>query len=180
MDYLNFDVAVERAVAGYRVRVNSPMGQERGDLASLLDSQILEQFLKDVGRSNRGSTRDLSPEEPVQADWESMTTRFGTQLFKTLFSQKIKAFLQRNLDKADVEDKGLRLRLLLTDVPELAMFPWEFLYDPDKKRFLALYTETPLVRFPELPEPIDSRVVTPPFKILVANACPARYGKAVL
>jgi hypothetical protein len=70
---------------------------------------------------------------------------------------------------------GLRLRMNLTAVPELAILPWEFLYEPERRRFLTLYTETPLVRYLELSEPDDYRPVKPPFKILVAIACPARY-----
>jgi hypothetical protein len=40
MDYLNFDLMVERAEPGYRVRVDSPMGQA---LRALAERDILAQ-----------------------------------------------------------------------------------------------------------------------------------------
>jgi hypothetical protein len=177
MDYVNFDLEVERAEPGYRVRVDSPVGSMHEDLKSPFELPSVEQFLNGVGRSNRAVTRDLSPVESVEADIEHTTTRVGTQLFEAFLPGNVKVMLRRSLDKADGEDKGLRLRLRLTDVPELTLLPWEFLYDPDNRRFFTLYTETPLVRYPELPQPVDSRSVTPPFKVLVAIACPPRYGQ---
>jgi hypothetical protein len=173
MDYVNFDLLVERAEPGYRVKVISEQGEERSDLAPLPEDLSVERFLQGIGRSNRAATRDLHPVESVPADIERTTIRFGTQLFETLFPTPIKRMLDRNVG-ASGQDKGLRLRLHLTHVPELAILPWEFLYDSVWK-FFALNPKISLVRYLELPQPVGSPMVTPPFKILVAIACPARY-----
>ena len=49
----------------------------------------------------------------------------------------------------------LRLRLHLSEVPELLNLPWEYLYDPSANNFLALSVDTPLVRYLDLPERIQ-------------------------
>jgi hypothetical protein len=46
--------------------------------------------------------------------------------------------------------------------------PWEYLYDPKPRdRFFALSIRTPIVRFPELPEPIRPMPASRPLRLLV-------------
>jgi formylglycine-generating enzyme required for sulfatase activity len=91
---------------------------------------------------------------------------FGTRLFETVFADKVGDCLRVSLELAKAQDQGLRIRLRLTDVPELADLPWEYLYAPDLKRFLALSDETVLVRYLELAQPPAAVHVTPPLTLL--------------
>lgn len=96
----------------------------------------------------------------------------GEELFYSLFAGGIGEAFYRSLETLD-EDEGLRIVLRLSDVPALAVFPWEFLYDPQGERFLALDARTPLVRYLELPvaEPA-TLLVDPPLRILTVLANP--------
>ena len=67
----------------------------------------------------------------------------------------------------------MRLRLRLTDTPELADLPWEFLYDPRLNRFLAQSRRTPLVRYLDLPDPPQPLSVDGPLRLLVMISSPS-------
>ena len=72
---------------------------------------------------------------------------------------------------------GMRLRLRLADVPELAELPWEFLYDPRLNRFLAQSRHTPLVRYLDLPDPPQPLSVEGPLRLLVMISSPSDYAE---
>ena len=57
---------------------------------------------------------------------------------QTFVSEVLSAEEIRNTDL-------LRIRLRLSDTPELAELPWEFLYDQTRNRFLGLSDRTPLM-----------------------------------
>ena len=69
----------------------------------------------------------------------------------------------------------MRVRLRLAECPELADLPWEFLYDRDAHRFLALSEWTPLVRYLDLPSRVRPLAVQPPVRILVMVASPSDF-----
>jgi CHAT domain len=69
----------------------------------------------------------------------------------------------------------MRLRLRLTDAPELAELPWEFLYDPRHNKFLAQSRHTPLVRYLDLPNPPSRLGVQGPLRLLVMISNPSDY-----
>ncbi|MHC4854457.1 MAG: CHAT domain-containing protein, partial [Planctomycetota bacterium] len=66
---------------------------------------------------------------------------------------------------------GLRLKLRIKP-PELAALPWEFLYDPRQAEYICLSRDTPVIRYLELPHPIQPLVVRPPLSILGMIASP--------
>jgi len=96
----------------------------------------------------------------------------GRLLFEAAFAGEVLTALRRSLDKAAQHDAGLRIRLRLADAPELTDLPWEALYDPGRDRFLALSSETPLVRYLDLPEAIEPLKTQPPLRILPVMASP--------
>ena len=51
--------------------------------------------------------------------------------------------------------------------------PWEFLYDPRQAEYVCLSRNTPLVRYLELQQPLQSLKVTPPLRILGVIAGPS-------
>jgi hypothetical protein len=149
--YLNFDLRIERASqvpggAGYRaVVIGSPAGETNVEFTLPDASQL------------------------AQADAPQLA---GRLLFDAIFTGEALSCLRRSQDAAEDEAAGLRIRLRLADAPELANLPWEYLYDRTRDRFLALSTETPLVRYLELPEPVRLLEVKPPLRVLVVIASP--------
>ncbi|MFQ5858614.1 MAG: CHAT domain-containing protein, partial [Anaerolineae bacterium] len=176
MMYLDFDLLIERSETGYRARVlNSPAGQATTDLASTIAQTDTEEFLADIGRPQRGILRDARRTGSPKAEARDAVTAFGARLFAALFAGEVGTCLRRSLDEAHRQSAGLRIRLRLTDVPELADLPWEYLYDPTSRDFLTLSVETPLVRYLDLPHRIEPLAVQPPLRILVVIAGPTDY-----
>lgn len=95
----------------------------------------------------------------------------GGELFRAVFTGEVKERWQESLAKLGA-GCGLRLRLRLEGAPELVGLPWECLYDPDQKTFLALQVETPVVRYLEVPAEPLSRKAPVPLKVLVLTANP--------
>jgi hypothetical protein len=171
--YLDFDVLVERGSAGhgYRARVvTAPSGQTRSvDFAMPFSDLELENFLLKIGHPRRQAIRGLGSSE------NTAIRNFGGSLFDAVFHDDLRVALATSLDAAESQSTGLRLRLRLADVPELADVPWEYLYDTENRRFLALSEWTPLVRYLDLPGRIRPLTVTPPLNILVVVAGPTDF-----
>ena len=78
----------------------------------------------------------------------------------------------RSQDVTRAAGEGLRLRLRLTDAPQLAGLPWELLYDRRGNSYVAQSDRTPLVRYLEVPYPPRPLAVGGPLHILVVLAAP--------
>ncbi len=100
----------------------------------------------------------------------------GERLFRAVFTDDVYASFLRSRDTALEEEKGLRVRLRI-DVPEFHDYPWEFLYNAHLNQFLALSKDTPVVRYLELPYPVQPLTVQPPLKILVMISSPEGFPK---
>src|SRR5919107_1133889 len=170
--YSDFDLLVEPASAtSYRARVlNSPVGETRPVPVTIPFSDLeLENFLLRIGRPRRYLVRsDDAPEATAVRD-------FGGRLFKAVFHDQVLSALNASRDQVESREAGLRVRLRMTDSPELADLPWEYLYDGDARRFLALSDWTPLVRYLDLPGRIRPLPVRPPLRILVLVASPTDF-----
>ncbi len=95
----------------------------------------------------------------------------GAELFRSVFKGEVRERWLQSL-KSIKEGGGLRLKLRLEGVPGLVGLPWECLYDPDQKSFLALKIETPVVRYLEVAAE-DLPLKPPiPLKMLVMTANP--------
>ena len=75
---------------------------------------------------------------------------------------------------AETARRPLRLRLHLNSL-ELWDWPWELLRDP-KLGFLAVRTETPVVRYIEMTDVIRPLRVRPPIRVLAVSASPAGFS----
>jgi hypothetical protein len=159
MDYLDFDVEIERADGAYRVESDSPVGQACSHFSLPFADDELVQMLGELAQAN--SSRN------------ELGRTFGARLFEAVFDGEMRACLRGGVDEAARQGKGLRMRLRLNDTPELADLPWEYLYHPALDRYLALSALTPVVRYLELPERIRSLAVAAPLRILVAVASPS-------
>jgi hypothetical protein len=170
LPYLNFDLQIERAEPDYRIRVlTSPAGETRPVLfhVPFSDDQV-EIFLLRIGRPRRNVRKINTPQVMAIKD-------FGGRLFEAVFPPEVRVNLAGSLMRADAMDAGLRIRLRLSDCPELSELPWEYLYDGEHNRFLCLSDRTPLVRYLEISDPVRVLPVTPPLRILVVIASPSDY-----
>jgi hypothetical protein len=169
--YEDFDLLIDRhGPDGYRARVlRSPAG-ECAAVEFILPFAPLEveNFLLKLGRGGRGKRGGGRPESgPLK--------EFGAKLYGAVFKDELREILQRSLSSTYEQNVGLRLRLRLSDTPELAELPWEFLYDTGHKRFLARSRYSPLVRYLDLPDPPHSLSVDGPLRVMVMISNPSDY-----
>jgi hypothetical protein len=174
--YLNFDLLIESVgETRYRARVNdSPSGDAaRSEFTLAFSPDELETLMARAGRL-RGHKRDVIVDRPAQSFW---VQEFGQRLFAAVFGNEIHMSLQRSVDEAKRQQSGLRIRLILEDAPDLIDLPWEYLYDPVQKRFLARSRHTPLIRYLRLSQPRRPLTVQPPLRILVMISSPKGYPR---
>jgi hypothetical protein len=170
LEYLDFELEISPGRGReYPVAVvRSPAGEARGTMHFPYDELMLQNRLKDLQiallRSGGPLRKVLSREEQAVQD-------FGRDLFDALFSGEIRSRYDVSLQEAKRQGKGLRLKLRIQP-PQLAALPWEFLYDPRQAEYLCLSRHTPIVRYLELPQPIQPLTVIPPLRILGMVASP--------
>ncbi len=171
--YLDFDLRIERSGERYRTRVEgSPAGEASAEFDAPFSPLEVENFnlrvTNSIGSLREGVRRLESAEREAARD-------FGGRLFDAALSGDVLATLRASLNEVQRRGAGLRLRLRLAEVPELAGLPWECLYYPAMNRFLALSPETPLVRYLDLPEGTRGLDVRPPLRILTMISAPSDY-----
>jgi len=170
MNYLDFDLLIERTGDKYKARVfKSPVGEAVADFNLPFKNGELDDFILQVGRP-RAARRHKKA-----LKIEGIAKAFGGKLFSAVFNDDIHACFRSSLDEATRQSAGLRLRLRLAEVPELANIPWEYLHEPKKDRFLCLSQQTPIVRYLEIPERIRSLPVDSALRILVMISSPADH-----
>lgn len=168
--YLDFDLLIEPAgQGGYRAKVlRSPAGETAGQPFTSPFSELeLDNFYLRIGAARGASMRG---EQPTEAE---AVTSFGSRLFDAVFQHELREALVSSRSQAESQNSGLRLRLRLTDCPELAELPWEYLFDHHERRFLALSEWTPVVRYLDVRGAITPLPVNPPLRILVHIASPS-------
>ncbi len=167
-EYLDFDLLIERAEHGYRARVLSSPGGTRPahDFDLPFSGQEIQTFLQQLGQAAMVVRRLESPADQAARS-------FGGRLFDAIFAGDVRDCLLKSRDEALTRDGTLRLRLHLADAPELAGLPWEYLYEADLDRFLALAPETPVMRFLDLPEVVHTFPLVPPLRVLAVIASPS-------
>lgn len=161
--YLDFDLQITPNSDDYTVRVlQSPAGQACVQVprASLSTDKILPE---------QGS---LGGPGPVEVAAEALSTAAGQALFRAVFRDDVLTCLEQSLVEARNSGCGLRIKLRMSEAPELIALPWEFLYHPSLDRFLALSAETPVVHYLDLPRNSPPLTVSLPLQILVAMSTP--------
>jgi hypothetical protein len=100
---------------------------------------------------------------------------YGGRLFEAVFKGTLRDSLVTSRGSAQKDKAVLRLRLNLTDVPELAVLPWEYLFHKDLSLFFGYDTKPPtvIVRYLNLPEPIEDLTVKSPLRVLVMLSKPS-------
>jgi hypothetical protein len=169
--YQDFDLLIEPGPPGsYQARVlRSPAGESAPMQFKLPFTQVeVENLVLKVGLARR---RTRGPGRPESAPLKD----FGGKLYGAVFQEELRDLLRNSLTQTRTRKEGMRLRLRLANVPELADLPWEFLYDPRLNRFLARSSHTPLVRYLDLPDPPQPLSVTGPLRLLVMISSPSGY-----
>lgn len=154
MDYADFSLRFTPGSAGvFGLHVRSPQGEGRGEL------QLPRDF----------------------AGWRR--EQIGAALFRALFAGEIGNLFHASLGGLRDKQHGLRIQLEI-DLRDRALaplqdLPWELLYHPEKRDFLCLSRQTPVVRSIDAPrERQRSATQTVPLRVLVLIANP--LGRAPL
>jgi len=167
--YQTLDLALERTKSGLQVKnLSSKDSKTSVEFVFPFSDVELENFILRMGQSRRGVRRIESPQ--MQAAQE-----FGIKLFQALIPEPLKAEFDTALNQSELHETGLRIRLQLSDVPEMASVPWEYLYDPEQARFMALSADTPIVRYLDLPRLVRTLAIQPPLQVLVMISSPEEY-----
>src|SRR6185436_4050461 len=111
--FLDFDLTFRRVPEGYRAQVlGSPAGQASAEFALPFSDLEIENFLLRFGRT-RQPVRRLATSQIDAA------RAFGGRLFEAAFHGEVRSCLRSSLDDAQRQEAGLRIRLHLSDAPEL-------------------------------------------------------------
>jgi hypothetical protein len=171
--YLDFDVWIEQKSEGlYRAKAWSGTAGFEATECFALPAALAGGELRLAGA---GALRgDPGAAHTAGAEGASSPEQAGGELFRTVFQGELLKAFQGCLAKAR-GGPGLRIRLRLNDVPQLAGLPWEYLYDAEGRGFLALSDHTPVVRYLELSEGLDTLLVEPPLRVLAVISSPQGY-----
>ncbi len=169
--HINFDVIVSREGDRYRARVvDSPSGSGSVEFKAPFLGVELENMSLRVSRFGQTSRRTRVPQIDSARD-------IGGRLFNAVFAGAVRDCYRASLGQAASSNQGLRIRLRLTDVPEIAVWPWEFLFDSSQNRFIALSIETPLVRYLDFAEPVETLEVAAPLRVLLVVSSPSDHTR---
>ena len=136
---LRFEFA-ERTSDGFPFKCNTLQGELNGIFRNPLTQPEVEQALANVDRFTKNYVQRDVPREsldPVQD--------VGSRLFSGLFAGPIAGVYRAAVDRTASTGGGIRLRFTM-HAPDLIPLPWEFLYDIDRRDFIALSAQISLVR----------------------------------
>lgn len=158
---------------GYTLRVvRSAAGECTVPYTFPYDTSALQVRLKDLQiallRSGGSRRKVLLPEESTVRD-------FGAALYDSIFTGEVRSIFEASQRTAADAGHGLRLRLRIQS-PSLAALPWEYLFDKRLGDYVALATDTPLVRHLPLTSAAEPLAIRPPLRVLGMIASPANLA----
>jgi len=167
MRYRDFELHIERFEEQYKAHVlSSPAGQASSVFSVPFSPDKLDSLVTKLGHVRRGTRSGRASQ--IEAAKE-----LGGNLFDAVFGSELLACYRSSLHAVrSQEGCGLRIKLRLQNVAELADLPWEFLLDKSLNRFLAQSNQTPVVRYIEMPETVQPLATPPPLRILVMISSP--------
>ncbi|MEZ4672743.1 MAG: CHAT domain-containing protein [Caldilineaceae bacterium] len=166
---MQFDLSVYRTEDGYFVRV---LESPAGDTVELFVQPFLPRELEAFRRAV--ATLDTGTDGLLESNVH-LVHELGSRLFTALFPKSVHTMLQTSYRMAYEARAQLRIRLQLAEAPELAILPWEYIYDPTRNEFPALSLHSPLIRYTSLMHHIPPLKVELPLKMLVIIAAPSGY-----
>jgi hypothetical protein len=163
--YDELTVRIEPGAEGaYRVLASGPDGASAtGSFVPPFSALELDNFVLRVGLTRR-NVRSGGGSQMEEAK------RFGGRLFEALVHGDVRDAYLVARRAATAHDRGLRVTLQLTNVPELMEIPWEYLYE--RPKFLAQSIYTPVVRSLDLKLAHPPQPVRLPLRILAVVSSP--------
>ncbi|HEX8246553.1 MAG TPA: CHAT domain-containing protein [Pyrinomonadaceae bacterium] len=98
----------------------------------------------------------------------------GERLFTSLCEGRVGKLYLQSLEMVKVYNQSLRVTIIIDD-SELAVLPWEFLYDPLRKDFIALSVRSPIIRRWSSPEEPYLSPLALPLNVLIISAEVHKY-----
>lgn len=169
INYLAVDVVIDQNEDGYFVRIrNAPTGEAVAAFQPPFNPNELERL-----------HRLVTTGEVLEANSEAQNATlqgWGERLFRALFPGPLYSIIQSSHRFAYQERARVRIRLEINQLtPALAMLPWEYLFDPVRKEFLALSLQSPFFRYTNLMHQVLPLKVEPPLRLLVVVSSPGGY-----
>ncbi|SNY52483.1 CHAT domain-containing protein [Paractinoplanes atraurantiacus] len=164
---IELELDVDATAGGFRIQSRSGVGGECAvDTRWDPEDRTLERRLR---RLHVALLSSAAGTRRVAARDEKAAQELGTTLFDLLFTGDVRTLFDTTRQQAAL--RGSRVRLVLrVRPPELAALPWEFLYDQRRDDYLGL--SMPLVRFPEVMDPVRPLRVEPPLRVVALSARP--------
>jgi hypothetical protein len=161
--------------SGYTLRVESPAGSGTGLFVPPFGPERLAELL--AAPAAREIVPEASPVRPSarRRPCPELAERSGAALFEALFAGKVGNLFHQSLGIAG--SSGLRLQLAFdleqTAAVPLANLPWELLFRPGNRSFLALGRATPILRRLAVERPHPTCATESPLCVLavLSQAC---------
>ncbi len=162
-EYIDFELEIREGDGhDYPVAVRSPVGEAQEQMRFPFGEWERKYKLEAL---ENAVTRSGGKRRRIPLEKEQVVQDFGQNLFEALLVGEVRTCYEESLREARRQDKGLRLKLRIRP-PELAVLPWEFLYDSSQGDYLCFRSKTSLVRYVDLRQPVEQLSVTPPLRIL--------------
>lgn len=134
MHYQDFTITITGAAdQGYTITALADDNSRVSAALPLPDARLAAQI---------AAVGELAP----QTDHEATLRTTGERLFRWAIQGALETHLRLAWDRAARAQQGLRLRLSI-DAPELSVWPWELLHDPERNHAFAISQTTLLVRY---------------------------------
>ena len=168
MTYRDFDLHLRKTGRKFIAHVTSSDAGEADGVFSLPFTELeLENLILKLRPSSGNRSSNVNHENAAK--------ELGGGLYDAVFQGDVAMRLASCIELARQAKTKVRIKLRLSDVPELASLPWEFLYNKSLNQFLALSKETALVRYLDQPRPLAALELNAPLKVLVMISSPQDY-----
>ncbi|WP_159037145.1 CHAT domain-containing protein [Streptomyces specialis] len=163
-------IELSRDGARYRVVVRSPAGEFTSH--SDLDPARITTELGAVQANVLASSARVRAVRPVMSALEGPLRRLGSTLFEAVLEGQAGALFTAS--RNEVERRGEVCRIVLRLPAELAVLPWELLYDVHRGEYVC--RRSALVRYVDTPETVRRLQVDGPLRILGMTALPGNLA----
>ena len=153
-DYAECEIEIQpRKGKGFPLSIHAPGGDARGTLRLPTSDPVYQ---------------ELASRLAVLFTDETILSQLGQILFNALFQGQVKEVYTRSQGTLKA-GQGLRIVLnIAATEQEVAVLPWEFMYDPDQGPLALL--DAPVVRYLPQPTPIPNLQTQLPLKVLLTSA----------
>lgn len=139
--------------------ITSPAGEDSGEMKLSMKPATINKIREQMAQHFKLDIKTLK--------------EFGGHLFNSLFQPRLRDQFEKSLGIAYSQKTALRIKLRI-DAPDLACYPWEFLYDREQSHeFLALQRNVLITRFLAVQNPLAQVTTSLPLRMLVIIANPS-------